>query len=416
MKGLFIVFLILYIFASNVYAKENIEFQDIEQHWAKKEINLLIGESVIDGYEDGTFKPDNDITVSEFLKILIEMADYKLETSGEKWPNWYIETAIKKDLIKNDTFQDYSRNITRYEVAQIVSKYINITNVSNGKNIFSDLKPEEKDVVLKLANLGVISGYSDNTFKSNNPITRAEACKVVINAYRAKQNLLKSRKSDIISELTNWHENKDDAIANTYDIKNNRIYIYDKGRYANLNGQTINQEYVKDKVVINLIKSLVGEDSYTEVKFVPDKYIINSLNICYRSKKEDVISGAYIFEIKFYENGYYDVASSKDNSTFMKDAAIKIRTGKMWEKYFDLKNETSCSERYLFELQEAIGIILDEDVKGKLIEYITEKRIQAGNIPNSDIPKISEVKKIGKYTINTFCMNDKDIEIYIQKF
>ena len=129
MKGLFIVFLILYIFASNVYAKENMEFQDIEQHWAKKEINLLIGESVIDGYEDGTFKPDNDITVSEFLKILIEMADYKLETSGEKWPNWYIETAIKKDLIKNDTFQDYSRNITRYEVAQIVSKYINITNV-----------------------------------------------------------------------------------------------------------------------------------------------------------------------------------------------------------------------------------------------------------------------------------------------
>ena len=51
---------------------ENIAFKDIEQHWAKKEINLLIEESVIDGYEDGTFKPDNYITVREFLKILIE--------------------------------------------------------------------------------------------------------------------------------------------------------------------------------------------------------------------------------------------------------------------------------------------------------------------------------------------------------
>ena len=416
MKYIFVIFLIIYIFASNVYANQGIAFEDIEQHWAKNEINLLMNESVIDGYGDNTFRPNDYITISEFLKVLIEMADYKLETIGDRWPNWYIETAIKNELIKNGDFENYSKNITRYEATKIISKYIDVSDISNSKNIFTDLKADEKETVLKLVNLGVINGYTDKTFKGECSITRAEACKVIINAYKTKQKLLEERKYNMISELTNLNNNEDDGISNTYNIKNNRIYIYDKGRYANLNGQTLNQEYIKDKVIIKVLESLIGEESYTELKFVPDKYIINSLNICYRSKKSDVTSGAYIFEIKFYENGYYDVASSKGIPEFMQNATIKIRTGKMWEKHFDFETESSCSERNLFELREAIGAILGNDVKNEFIEYIVEKRIQAGKIPNSDIPKISEVKKIGKYTINTFCMNDKDIEIFIQKF
>ena len=50
------------------------------------------------------------------------------------------------------------------------------------------------------------------------------------------------------------------------------------------------------------------------------------------------------------------------------------------------------------------------------IQYLIDKRIEANKIPESDNPKISEVKKIGKYTINTFCMNDSDLEFYIKKF
>lgn len=416
MKKIIFIFILNLLSLTTVFASEKIQFNDIDNHWAKEDILLLVKDSVVQGYSDNTFRPNNYVSVSEFLKMLVEMADFKLETLGERWPNWYIQTAIKNNLIENEYFDDYTQNITRYEVAQIIGKYINLEDVSKNKNTFTDLNSAEKEIVLKLVKLGVVNGYSDNTFKPNNFITRAEACKIIINSYDAKQELQKNRKSELISELTNIYTNENQDISNTYKIINNRIYIYDKGRYANLNGQTLNQEYIKDKVVIDVLKTLVGTDSYSELKYVPDKYIIDSLNLCYKKQKEDVYSGAFIFEIKFYENSYYDVASSLDDSKFMNDACLKIRTGKMWDKQFELEKEYSCSEKNLYKLKKAIGEILGENVEEEFVNYIVQKRIEAGKIPNSNIPKISEVKKIGKYTINTFCMNDKDIEIFIKRF
>ena len=330
------------------------------------------------------------------------MADYKLATSGERWPDWYIQTAI--------------RNNIRYEVAKIIGNYIDLKDVENAKNIFKDLNKDEKDIVLKLVKLNVISGYEDKTFRSDNLITRAEACKVIINAYNAKQKLLEKRTCNLSSQVTNLYGKDKNDFDNTYEIKNNRIYIYDDGRYAKLEGQTLNQEYINDKKVINVLKKLVGPNSYTELKFVPDKYIINNLNICYGNTKSDVKNGNYIFEIRFYENAYYDVSKSKDNLEFINDACIKIKTGKMWDKNFENDGKLSCNEKNLYKLKEAIGEILDDNIKNKFIEYFIEKRIQASNIPNSDTPKISESIRIGKYVINTFCIDNNDLEFYIQKF
>lgn len=413
-KILFLTGFILLI-SSGVFAN-NLVLTDIEDHWASEDIKLLINESIVHGYEDGTFKPNNNVSVSEFLKIIIEMADYKLETQGERWPNWYIQTAIKNNLISEKEYEDYSRYITRFEAAKIISQYIKLDDVSKNRNIFKDLSNDEKDIILKLVKLKVISGYSDNTFRSDNLLTRAEACKIIINAYNEKQELMKTRKGELVSSHTNIKDADNANIDNTYQIKNNRIYIYDLGRYAKLNGQTLNQEYIKDRIVINLLKNLVSEESYVELKFVPDKYIINNLNICYGNTKNEVQNGNYIFEIRFYENSYYNVAVSKDNEEFMSDACIKIKTGKMWNKKFECETDISCSEKNLFKLKQAVGIIIDKEIEDEFIKYFIEKRIEASKIPNSDEPKISEVKKIGEYTINTFCINNNDLEFYIKKF
>lgn len=415
MKKIYVSLIVLFVFSSSAFANTNIKLNDIENHWAVNEINLLLNESVINGYSDNTFKPDNNITVSEFLKILIEFADYKLETIGNRWPDWYIQTAIKNKLIFENEFDSYSRYITRGEVVKIIEKYINLDDISKSKNIFTDLSEHEKNTVLKLVKLGVINGYSDNTFRSSNAITRAEACKVIINAYNAKQEILKTRKCDATVDITNIKTTNAD-IPNTYEIKNNRIYIYDTGKYANLSEQTLNQEYIKDKTIINILEELIGENSYTELKFVPDKYIINNLNICYGNKKTEVILGGYAFEIRFYENAYYNVAKSKNNPDFMNDAIIRIKINKMWDKHYELETDSSCNEKYLYKLQEVVGEILDNNVKNEFIKYIVEKRIEAAKIENSDEPKISEVKKIGKYTLNTFCINNNEIEIFIQRY
>lgn len=439
MKRIRIIFLTLAVFSiyfgmSKIFTYKALaaeSLNDISTHWANKEITTLLKDNIVQGYADGSFKPNKNVSVSEFLKMIVEMADYKLITKGNQWPDWYIETAIENSLIKKEDFADYSKPITRIEASKIIANYIKLDDVTKNNNTFKDLENETKEtreIVLKLAKLGVINGYTDNTFKGNNLVTRAEACKIILNSYKAKQELMKTREGKLISQLTNIKDsnastpnayeikNNNNSIPNTYEIKENRLYMYDTGKYANLNSQTLNQEYINDKLIIKALKKLVAEDSYTELKFVPDKYIINSLNLCYRNKFSDIDNGAFIFEIKFYENAYYDVSISKDNSKFMQDAIIKIRTGQMWQKNSELETASSCNEKNLYKLKEVIGAILGDNVKEEFINYIIEKRIEAGKIENSENPKIAEIKKIGKYTINTFCMNDKDIEIYIKKF
>ena len=54
-------------------------FTDISGHWAEEAINQAYGNKRINGYEDGTFKPDNKITRAEAVKILNSVFDYSLD-------------------------------------------------------------------------------------------------------------------------------------------------------------------------------------------------------------------------------------------------------------------------------------------------------------------------------------------------
>ncbi|MCQ2978809.1 MAG: S-layer homology domain-containing protein [Clostridia bacterium] len=48
----------------------NVSFKDVEGHWYTEPINVLSSNGYIDGYNDGTFKPLNDITRAEAVKII----------------------------------------------------------------------------------------------------------------------------------------------------------------------------------------------------------------------------------------------------------------------------------------------------------------------------------------------------------
>mgnify|MGYP003314644542 CR=1 FL=1 len=59
------------------------------------------------------------------------MADYKLVTEGNQWPDWYILTATKNMLIEEGQFENYSLPITRSEASKIIGNYINIEDINN---------------------------------------------------------------------------------------------------------------------------------------------------------------------------------------------------------------------------------------------------------------------------------------------
>ncbi len=53
-----------------------IKFSDINNHWAGKEIIELVDKGIINGYSDGTFKPNKNITRAETVKIISNLLKY----------------------------------------------------------------------------------------------------------------------------------------------------------------------------------------------------------------------------------------------------------------------------------------------------------------------------------------------------
>lgn len=105
-----------------------IEFSDVDSnHWAYNYIAHCYDMEIIDGYDDGTFKPDENISLAEAVKICLEVTGYgSLVTEQSK--NWYepwIDLAFDKNIISTKD-KDPNGKATRAEIADIVYQTINL--------------------------------------------------------------------------------------------------------------------------------------------------------------------------------------------------------------------------------------------------------------------------------------------------
>lgn len=162
-----------------------IKLTDIDSHWAKESIIDFVSKGILNGYEDNTFKPDNSITRAEFVKIVnkvfgfSEVGEVKFTDVNEN--DWYyneLQIAVNKGYIngyEDNTFRP-NNQITRQEAASIIS---NILKISGDGNLdFADkdsIGDWAKSSVDALNDNNIMGGYEDNTFRPNNNMTRAEA-------------------------------------------------------------------------------------------------------------------------------------------------------------------------------------------------------------------------------------------------
>lgn len=143
------------ILMTPIYAYANPNLKDISGHWAKKEINQFISSGYVNGYEDGTFRPDNSITRAEFVKLV----------------NKYFGFNNKEDI----KFSDINTNDWYYNDICIASK------------------------------AGYINGYEDKTFKPNKTITREEVSKILISIKNKQDNVYdKLNKYADKNKVSNW--------------------------------------------------------------------------------------------------------------------------------------------------------------------------------------------------------------------
>lgn len=392
-------------------------FSDIQNHWAENYILWGLEEGIVNGYNNQTFKPDSEIKVSEFLKILVESSKYKKEMIGNRWPDWYIATAKKYEWISEEQSQNCEKYITRNEAAEIISKYIDLENVNKSKLKLKDLNLDNKENVLKLIELGVINGYSDNTFKGEKTITRAEAIKIIKVAVDAQQKIINEKNYKITNDMIEFtnigKEQKDSLYRNRYEIKNNEIYFYDDGRYAILDKYKLSDEYIDKSKIIKMLKQIISEDTYTSINYVPDSNTINQLIISHGDRESYLYNGSERFSITFYEDESYNLKNVTLEEAFSDKCFMKIKVAKLWLWKKEMKDGTYINDYKLERLEKAIEAILGKDVTKELIPYIKQK-VTEGQLRKEN-EKIIDTIRIGKYKIDTYAYEGARVEFYISE-
>jgi hypothetical protein len=184
---------------ASIYAlmELNKNFTDIASHWSQVDVQLLANKLVIDGMTDTTFAPDRNITRAEFAALVVRSLG--IDPSGlstdkfndVKSSDWFVNVvgaAFKANLI--DGYEDGSfrpnAQINREELATMVIRAMRYAGLSptvsaseqdSLLNKFTDAGQIvfAKAEIAAAINAGVINGMTDTTIGSRQQATRAQS-------------------------------------------------------------------------------------------------------------------------------------------------------------------------------------------------------------------------------------------------
>jgi hypothetical protein len=123
---------------------------------------------IINGYQDGSFKPDRAVTRAEFISIINHYfnltATAEIDFSDVPANVWYrteIQKAVKAGYIADNHSGSFNadQSVTRQEAAVMIAKLMRF---------------DSRNSVTSLVKNGILKGYSDNRIRPQENLTRAE--------------------------------------------------------------------------------------------------------------------------------------------------------------------------------------------------------------------------------------------------
>ncbi|WP_256761623.1 glycerophosphodiester phosphodiesterase family protein [Cohnella sp. WQ 127256] len=190
--------------------ENNISFTDMANHWARAEVELLANKLVVNGVSDHRFDGDRNISRAEFAALLVRALSLDPVKAAPSFHDvnstaWYAEdvvTAVSAGLIsgyQDGTFRP-DQEITRKELATMAIRaltYAGIaTEISAEKQ--AEMLSKFKDVqavgwgnseMAAAINVGLLQGTTANTLGSESYATRAQSA-VVLKRLLSKANFI----------------------------------------------------------------------------------------------------------------------------------------------------------------------------------------------------------------------------------
>lgn len=179
-----------------------ITFSDVSpSDYFYEAVRYLYCMGAISGYNDGTFRPYNLTTRGQLTKIVVLAEGWPIDTSGG--PHFsdvpvdftfydYIETAYNHAIIsgyQDGTFRP-DNNVTRAQLCKVIVNAQGWPIDTGGGPHFSDVAESHPfySFIETAYNHVIITGYQDGTFRPDNNATRGQISKIVYEAIAKETN------------------------------------------------------------------------------------------------------------------------------------------------------------------------------------------------------------------------------------
>jgi len=169
-------------------------FPDVTGHWAESNIQALTAKGGVDGFPDGKFHPSENVTLEQFVKIIISLRYGEIQPTNTNWASGYMKKALDINMIEVDDvlasgpmdrlsavriiynalgviFDEGDEDSDTYALVTTLLDYP--TGCSSCRTVF-DLE------VAQCYAKGIITGKPGPIFDPDALLTRAEACTLIM--------------------------------------------------------------------------------------------------------------------------------------------------------------------------------------------------------------------------------------------
>ncbi len=169
-----------------------IAFTDTEGHWAQDSIQKWSEEyHIIQGYEDGTFHPDNSITRGAFAGIMDRFLQFQSisgretfsDTAGSYWEDAILKLHAAGVYLGTDGKALAGNTITRQQAVTMIARAFHIDAETTDLS-YSDaalIAEYARPAVAEMTAQGYLNDSWDGNFRPTDPITRAEIINILSN-------------------------------------------------------------------------------------------------------------------------------------------------------------------------------------------------------------------------------------------
>ena len=169
---------------------QNLGYGQLSTHWAKNSITTLMGHNGINGYPEGDFRANKEISAAELIAILLNVSDNADDLTGETWAEKIMNRAYELGICTDTEIPlaEANKPISREKMALVLVNSASVffdedttRAILVSAESIADLDTADaayRDKIVQAYTLGLLAGTGIN-YQPKASTTRAEATAIV---------------------------------------------------------------------------------------------------------------------------------------------------------------------------------------------------------------------------------------------